>query len=473
MAANYDWTSVNHPRQTPSRRRPIRSRVQPAQVKALLTRHLNTSERRVARQTFWTGATTAIRLASGLATVSITARVLGPDGYGVLAVIMSATGLIHGIVSLPGGDAVIAFVSKSVAEGRGDRAAAVVHFALAVSFGMSLLAYAVIVLMVFVAREFTGLREAYVEAVLLYGVLGVLGSTSSQNVALLRLADRVSLSTAAELASIPVVVGMIVLAWLTDGGLFAIVMAYVVGAIVANAGVFIATAASASRAGLDGFLRSPRFSVSRDVVRFQAGTYIRVTIGAITAHVDTILVGQLAGAPAAGMYRAAVSLVDTCRRPFALMARSIHSEFGRLWFEGRGSELRRVALRFTLFSMVVGAAGFALLAVLRGTVIEIVFGEDFSGAGSVMLILIPGALLSMTTRICSRLPIATGQALPGIIGAATALVVSVSLALLLIPQYGAEGAAWARTVTSVVGVAVVVPFVYLIIKQSYRIDQQA
>ena len=61
------------------------------QLKALLSPSLSTSERRVARQTFWMGAATGIQLLAGLATVSITARILGPDGYGVLAVIMSAT----------------------------------------------------------------------------------------------------------------------------------------------------------------------------------------------------------------------------------------------------------------------------------------------------------------------------------------------------------------------------------------------
>ena len=444
--------------------------VLPAQVKALLTPTLNKSEKRVARQTFWMGAATGIQLLAGLATVSITARVLGPDGYGVLAVIMSATGLVHGIVSLPGGDAVIAFVSKSVAEGRGNQAAAIVHFALAVSFGMSLLAYAVIVVMVFAARGLTGLREAYVEATLLYALVGVLGATSSQSVALLRLADRMSLPTAVEMVSSIVMVGMIVLAWLSEGGLVAIVGAYVAGAAVRGAGLFAVAAASAPKAGVAEFLRSPKFGVSREVVRFQAGAYGRVTIGALTANLDTILVGQLAGAPAAGVYRAARRIVDTCRRPFALMAAGVHSEFSRLWFEGRGSELRRSALRPTLVSLAAGVVGFALLALLRRPVVEIILGDEFAAAGHVMLILIPGALLSVTTRVYGRLPIAIGRNLPHMISALGALIVSVALLLMLVPTLGAEGAAWSSTAYSLVNVLVLAPFVMLIIRQSYGLE---
>ena len=440
------------------------------QLKALLSPSLSTSERRVARQTFWMGAATGIQLLAGLATVSITARVLGPDGYGVLAVIMAATGLIHGIVSLPGGDAVIAFVSKSVAEGRGDQATAIVHFALAVSFGMSLIAYAVIFITLNVAREFTGLRESYVEATLLFGLVGVLGSTQSESIALLRLADRVSLSTVVDLLSSVVLVGMIVLVWVTDRGLFAIIGAYVAGAVVRGAGIFAAAAATAPKAGVAGFLRSPSFRVAREVVRFQAGTYARATIGALNTNLDTILVGQIAGAPAAGIYRAARRIVDTCRRPLALVAASTQTELSRLWFEGRGSEVRRTALRATLVSLAAGVVGFALLAVLRGPMVEIVLGEKFSGAAPVMLILIPGALIGTTAGVYGRLTLGIGRTLPNMVSGLVALAVSVSMLLVFVPHYGAEGAAWSRVAYSLAIVLALAPFVLSILRRSYRIE---
>ncbi len=434
-------------------------------MKALLSPSLSTSERRVARQTFWMGAATGIQLLAGLATVSITARILGPDGYGVLAVIMSATGLIHGIVSLPGGDAVIAFVSKSVAEGRSDQATAIVHFALAVSFGMSLIAYAVIFILLNVAREFTGLRESYVEATLLFGLVGVLGSTQSESIALLRLADRVSLSTVVDLLSSVVLVGMIVLVWVTDRGLFAIIGAYVAGAVVRGAGIFAAAAATAPKAGVAGFLRSPSFRVAREVVRFQAGTYARATIGALNTNLDTILVGQIAGAPTAGIYRAARRIVDTCRRPLSLMATGAHPEISRLWFEGRGVEMRRTALRVTLVTFAAAVVGFALLAVLRGPVVEIVLGDAFSGAAPVILILVPGALIGATVGIYGRMPLAIGRTLPNMLSSFVALIVSVALLLLLLPSLGSEGAAWSRLAYTLAIVVTLTPFVVAILKR--------
>ena len=63
---------------------------------------LSPSDRRVARQTFWMGSMTAVEVVRGLAQVSITARILGPEGFGALAVIVVVSTLIHGLLASPG-----------------------------------------------------------------------------------------------------------------------------------------------------------------------------------------------------------------------------------------------------------------------------------------------------------------------------------------------------------------------------------
>ena len=83
-----------------------------------ITRLLPASERRVARQTLWIGAIIAVQLLGGLVQVTISARILGPEGYGVLAIITAVTLLIYGLLAIPGGEAVTAFVTRGVAEGR-------------------------------------------------------------------------------------------------------------------------------------------------------------------------------------------------------------------------------------------------------------------------------------------------------------------------------------------------------------------
>ena len=175
--------------------------------------------------------------------------------------------------------------------------------------------------------------------------------------------------------------------------------------------------------------------------------------------------GQIAGAPTAGIYRAARRIVDTCRRPLSLMATGAHPEISRLWFEGRGVEMRRTALRVTLVTFAAAVVGFALLAVLRGPVVEIVLGDAFSGAAPVILILVPGALIGATVGIYGRMPLAIGRTLPNMLSSFVALIVSVALLLLLLPSLGSEGAAWSRLAYTLAIVVTLTPFVVAILKR--------
>ena len=89
-----------------------------------------------------------------------------------------------------------------------------------VSQGLSLAAYAVVVALALTASSLLSISESHVNALLLYGLLGVfLVTTGSETLAVLRLADRMNLGLAVTVAATLMSLGLIVLAWRTDGGL--------------------------------------------------------------------------------------------------------------------------------------------------------------------------------------------------------------------------------------------------------------
>ena len=141
-------------------------------LRTLVRRASSPSDRRVARQTFWMGTMTGVEVVRGLAQVAITARILGPEGFGALAVIVAVSTLVHGLVALPGGDTVTTFVTRSVAEGRRDEAGAILRLTMVVSQGLSLVAYGVITVLALSAGSLLGIGESHVNALLLYGLLG-------------------------------------------------------------------------------------------------------------------------------------------------------------------------------------------------------------------------------------------------------------------------------------------------------------
>ena len=438
-------------------------------VRSLVARVSSPSDRRVARQTFWMGAITGVQVVGGLVQIPIVARMLGPDGFGTLAVIIAGASLIYGLLAIPGGHAIMAFVTRAVAEGRPEEAGAVLRFTLVLSQGISLVAYAVIVVLTLTVSGLLSMGEAHVSAMLLYGLTGILLATSSESMAVLRLADRVYLGFAVTAASRLTGLGLIVVAWQTGGGLHEVVTASVVAAAVSGVGMLTFAAVSVRRAGIAGFLRSYSLKVPSDIVRFHTGIFAQASIGTLSAHLDPILVSFFTGTADVGLYRAARRVIDTARRPFSLLASGVQPEYSKQWYSGQGAELRRTALRFSLAALAMAVAGFGLLALFREPFVRLFLGEEFVAAADLLLILIPGALLATVTSVVSVIPIAAGRVWPALAPMIAGLAAAAVAFVLLVPAYGAAGAAWARTVHYLVAVAVLTPFVVSILRQSRSI----
>ncbi len=434
-------------------------------VPPLIARLLSQSDRRVARQTLWMGGIMVVQLLGGLAQISLSARILGPEGFGVLAIIIAAASIVHGLIAMPGGDAVTTFVTRSVTAGRPEEAARILRFTLAVSLGLSLVAYAVIAALALTASAMLGLDPAHTDAALLYGAVGVLIAAQSESLAVLRLADRVSLGLAVTIASVLTRVGLIVAAWLTDGGLIDIIWAHVAGAAVYGIGLFVATAVAARQAGVIGFLRSLSVATPQDMVWFQVGTFVKGSMGALAENVDSILVAQFAGVADAGLYRAARQIVDTARRPFQPLMAGVQPEYSRQWYSGEGGELRRTALRFTLLSLALAAAGFGMLAIFREPVTLLVLGDGFSGVVPLLLIMSIGSFVAASISPLAVLPQSVGRIRPSLVAWTAAFITLLAAMILLIPLYGAEGAAWANTAHRMVWWMVAIPFIVSILHQ--------
>ncbi len=438
----------------------------------LIARLLSASDRRAARQTLWMGAITTVRILSGLAQVSISARILGPEGYGVLAVIFAVTWLIYGLLEIPGGEAITTFVTRAVAEERPKEASRVVRFTLAVSLGLSLIAYALIAALAFTASDLLGIDQAYLDAAILYGVVGIPLSTHTETIAVLRLSDRLPLGLAVTIASSLTRIVLLSAAWLAEGGLLAVALAYVAGAAVNGTGMLVAATVSAPRAGMTDFLRSVSIRVPPDVIRFQIGSFGKSAIWILAHHMDSILLAQFTGAAEVGLYRGARQIINTTTYSFQLLMDGVQAEYSRQWYSRQGKALRRTSLRFTLVSFTLAAAGFGLLAVFHQPITRLILGAEFAGTAPSLLVMIPGAFVSTSVSVLTVLPAAVGRIRPSLAAAAAGLVASVAVIVGLAPLYGAEGAAWAYTTYFIVFVLVLMPFVISTLRQSRRLRQE-
>ena len=445
-------------------------------MRRLIARLLPASDQRAARQTLWIGAITVAQLLASIVQVALSARILGPEGLGILAVIIALTSLLYRFVSLPGNEVITTFVTRGVAEGRLKEATGTLRFTFIVSQGLSLVSYGLLAVAVLAVSGLFGGAEEYKSTLLVYGIGGVAAATVRESMALLRLADRLWLGFAVSVVSAATRVAFLLAAWSTGSGLTGVVLAYVAGDVITGVGMFIAGASSERKAGLPGFLRSlPAKIPGRDVIAFQVGSFWRSSVEAVILHIDVILIANIVSLSQVGLYRAAHQIIDATKHPFRSISTGVQAEYSRQWYGGNPAAVRRISRRFALLSLAVAVAGYGLLAIIHEPIIRIMLGPSFEEAALPLLFLLPGALAFAVIAPLYVLPAATGRAIPHLAASLAALAVMVAAMLVLAPRHGAEGAAWANSIGWIAFAAAFVPFIVATLRRDRaagRVEEQ-
>ena len=181
---------------------------------------------------------------------------------------------------------------------------------------------------------------------------------------------------------------------------------------------------------------------------------------------DLFMLKILGGTPAqAGVYSAAQSLSLLPGLISWTFSSLLLATLSRLLAEGKeeqAKDIARDAMRLTLWLMPVAA----IVAGAASDIVFVVFGSAFQPAASLLALLILGAVANVLLLVA--LTIMTAAGLPARTVLFTAPLVPLALAghVLLIPRLGALGAALVTVVVSVMGASAAVTSVYALWKVS-------
>ncbi len=430
--------------------------------------HIYNSDKFVAKQVFLLGCVLALQVVSSLIVVSLSARMLGPNNYGALVLIISVTTLIHGILSIPGSTTATTYITRSLSENKQNEASKILNFCLSLSFLLSLVSYILITLLVHTAENFIAIKENLVNAVLLYGIVGIFLSTQPTSFAILRLFNKIPVYFSIIFFSVLIKIVLIVIAWQSDRGLYSIIWAHVIGAIVEGIGPLIAVVVYARRFGIDNFLSLRVIKVPSDIMKFNMGGLGKNILGYLGNYIDSIFVAKFSGLTDLALYHSAKQIVDFSRRPFRPIMNAMIVEYSKKWFSPKKSLLRKDVLRFTLATFILSLVGFATLAIFRQPIVDSIFGNKFSESASFILIMIPGSLIATTVSPLVILPEAIGKIKPSLIASVGSLTIFFIVASFLVPHYGSIGFAWANTFLMGSYSLFLIPFIYLFFKNIER-----
>jgi O-antigen/teichoic acid export membrane protein len=231
-----------------------------------------------------------------------------------------------------------------------------------------------------------------------------------------------------------------------------LVLTFVVYLKAGIGGALLAVALSESLAAV-GFLvivmhyggwpTATNLALLKDSIRFGIKTYLENLMKLINFRLDAFLVASLAagGIHATGVYSVATGMAELLLfvpqsirlSLFPMVAASSMVEANRL---------TSASCRHALLLTAVGALGFGVIGTIM---IPYLYGEAFAGAITPLLVLLPGLVMESLVRILYG--DLNGRGKPGATAVSTllTLVVTVALDFVLIPKYGITGAALASS----------------------------
>ncbi len=158
-------------------------------------------------------------------------------------------------------------------------------------------------------------------------------------------------------------------------------------------------------------------------------------------RVDVVMLGPLSTLEATGLYGACVRLSYVLTFPQVALSMVLSPVFSSAYASGNQAELRqavRQATRLSLVTLVPLALPFVLVP---ESVLKIVYGDSYAGGGDVLTLVIVSQFFASLSIPLSSLLMMTGREKPYGVLIAGVLALNVALNLLLIPPYGALGAA--------------------------------
>ena len=191
----------------------------------------------------------------------------------------------------------------------------------------------------------------------------------------------------------------------------------------------------------------PAADLSRRILEYSVPLTATRSANVLDKKVDTLLVGAFTGMAGAGFYTVAKQVSNFASMPAASFGFTLSPALGEQANRQNGERAARLyeqSLSYVLLAYIPAAVGLVLVA---EPMVRYVFGTDYLGAVPVVQVFAGFVLVNAVNKITTDALDYLGRARARAVVKGVTAVANLLLNLLLIPIYGATGAAVATVVT--------------------------
>ncbi|HSF81198.1 MAG TPA: oligosaccharide flippase family protein [Anaerolineales bacterium] len=395
--------------------------------------------RRVVKNSGYLFSATGISAALSMLQGILIARLLGVAGYGILGTITTFTSVVNKFASFRMGELVVKYVGQYTEAGDRPRAAAVFKAAALVEFSASIFAFGLIWLLAPLGARYFAKDPAMADWFVLYGLIVIANLITESSIGLLQIFDRFRRMAVLNVFQSLVTLSIITFVYVTGGGFFGILLAYLTGKAIGALGMTGVALVEATRRwgwGWWGTSLSLLRGQRRELAHFAISTNLSASLSLINKDSELLWVSLLRNPVETGYYKLALALANIVQLPINPLPHATYPELSREVARRNWNNVRYVLRQGSIL-----AGGYTLAASLGllffgRWVIRTFYNPEYLPAYPAVLILLVGFLLANTFYWNRTALLAIGHPdFPTKVNLVLAVLKVIGV-LLLVPRFG-------------------------------------
>ena len=310
----------------------------------------------------------------------LAARLLGAAGFGVVGLVMGYASTVNSLLSFRMGELVVRYGGEYLEQNERDKASTLIKAAGLTEAFVSLIAFALVLLTSWMFSFYA---------------IGLLANFNYEtSIGILQITDRIKFQGTVNL--IQSIVGVLVIgfAFIWDGGVTIVLLAYLLSKMIMGLGIFALAQIQLRRVLGTGWWKTS-FKVIpsyRELTRFAISSNVSATIIKIFRESEILWVGFFLSSEAAGYYKAAYTIISLLSVVIDPLIATVYPELNRLIVQKAWLFLRNFLRKVTTLAFAINMAIGVGLIVFGRLMLSVYGGENFVIAYPALLALFVGQI---------------------------------------------------------------------------------
>jgi O-antigen/teichoic acid export membrane protein len=344
--------------------------------------------RRLVRNAGYLVSGNVVAAGLGLVALALTARTLGPELLGLLALIEAYAALVDRLLRLEPWQALIKYGADVLESGRHDVFRDLLKWGVLVDVCGAVISAGVAAAAVFVVGPWLGWQDDTVTMAGVYSLI-LICHISATPIAVLRLFDRFVVFAGLEIATAAARVVVCAIAFAAGAGLWTFVLLAMAVHLGRHTTLVVIAWRELARQGHGDFIEGRALGIGQrfpGIWSFILSLKASVMIRRSTGDLDVLLIGAFLDAGAVGLYHVAKRFGDATLKVGAPIQQAVFPDTARLWARREIRRLRQAVFQVDLLTGGLAACVLAGVALNTDLVLRLTVGPDYAGAAILVIL---------------------------------------------------------------------------------------